>query len=188
MEAVSKSDISLLLIKKFSEIEGLDEKGIQGKKALQKSLYFFNEHFPIFNFKWGDYGPFCGEIQQIFEDLSANGNIEVKDIPTQKSGAVIKNMTFSDKRNENFKETVFPKDVEKTIDDLTRFLGGYKPRDLELLASVHFWAKKQFRSTDEYASEYIHDKLTELKPDAGFTSKDVEKAISLLESHEYLKK
>ena len=73
MQLVSKSDTALLLIKKASEIEGLETPGIMGKKAFQKSLYFLNQHHNIFKFGWGDYGPFCAEIQQIAEDLKANG-------------------------------------------------------------------------------------------------------------------
>ena len=59
MQLVSKSDIALLLIKKASEIEGLETPGIMGKKAFQKSLYFLNQHYNIFKFGWGDYVPFC---------------------------------------------------------------------------------------------------------------------------------
>ena len=39
---------------------------------------------------------------------------------------------------------------------------------------------------DEYSAEYVLEKLTELKPDAHFTKKDVEYAIKVLETHEYL--
>jgi len=57
MQLFSKSDIALLLIKKASEAEKPEIKGIMGKKAFQKSLYFLNQNYPIFKFKWGDYGP-----------------------------------------------------------------------------------------------------------------------------------
>lgn len=186
LELVSKSDIALLLIKKASEIEGLETPGIMGKKAFQKSLYFLNQHHNIFKFGWGDYGPFCTEIQQIAEDLKANGKIIVKEIPTKKEGAIIQNMTFSQENNTDFSETEFPSDLEKLITNVTKFLSGYKPRDLELLASVHYWAKKEQFFTDKYTAEYIYEKLLELKPDAGFTEKDVDKALTTLEFQEYL--
>jgi len=188
MQLVSKSDIVLLLIKKASEIEGLETPGVMGKKALQKSLYFLNQQHNIFKFKWGDYGPLSGEIQQIAEDLKSNGKIIVKEIPTLKKDAVIQNMTFSQENNTSFVDIEFPPGLEDSITKVTRFLSGYKPRELELLASVHYWAKKQQFFTDKYTLEYIYDKLLELKPDAGFTQKDVEKALSILENHEYLHK
>ncbi len=188
MQLVSKSDIALLLIKKASEIEGLETPGIMGKKALQKSLYFLNEDLDIFKFKWGDYGPLCGEIQQIAEDLKSNGKIIVKEIPTKKQGAVTQNMTFSNESNSNFTDIEFPTEWEKSITNVTRILSGYKPRDLELFASVHYWAKKQQFFTDIYTPEYLYEKLLELKPDAGFSPKDVDRALHFLEHNDYLKK
>jgi len=188
MQLVSKSDIVLLLIKKASEIEGLETPGVMGKKALQKGLYFLNQRHNIFKFKWGDYGPLSGEIQQIAEDLKSYGKIIVKEIPTKKEGAVIQNMTFSQESNPNFTNIEFPSDLEESITKVTRFQSGYKPRELELLASVHYWGKKQQFFTDTYTPEYIYDKLLELKPDAGFTQKDVEKTLGILENHGYLQK
>ena len=186
MELVSSSDLVLLLIKKATELEGPEETGIMGKKALQKALYFLNQDHNIFKFKWGDFGPFSGEIQQIVEDLSANGNILIKDILTKKQDAIIKNMKFSVDNNPNFSNIEFPPDVVASVDKVTKFISGYKPRDLELLASVHYWAKKELFFTDKYTPEYVYEKLLELKPDAGFTKNDVEKAIATLEFNSYL--
>jgi len=80
----------------------------------------------------------------------------------------------------------FPPELDKTLDEIVKFTAGQGPRELELLASVHFWAQKQQDLTDEYTVDYIHEKLTELKPDAGFTSKDVERAIQNLEDNNFL--
>jgi len=71
--SVLNEDIVLLLIKKATEFQGAKITGIMGKKALQKSLYFFNLKHDIFSFKWGDYGPISAEIQQIVEDLISSG-------------------------------------------------------------------------------------------------------------------
>ncbi|WP_042683963.1 hypothetical protein [Candidatus Nitrosotenuis chungbukensis] len=182
----SGRDITLLLIKKATEIEGLEISGIMGKKALQKSLYFFNLDQGIFNFKWGDYGPLSGEIQQIAEDLESNGNIIVQGIETKKEGAIIKNMKFSSENNPNFAEIKFPNEIESRLNEVIRFIKGKSPRELELLASVHYWAKKQEALLDEYTPDYIFDKLTDLKPDAGFTLQDVKRALETLGSSNYL--
>lgn len=188
MELISKSDVALMLIKKASENEAVEISGVLGKKAFQKCLYFLNQHDNFFKFKWGDYGPFSEEIQQIAEDLEAGGNIIVKNIPTQKQGIFFKNMKFSEEKNANFLETKFPQELEKDIMKVTKFASGKKPRELELLASVHYWAKKQKFLTDRYDAKYLHEKLLELKPDAGFKLKDIENAINTLEYNEYLKK
>jgi len=184
--SVLKEDIVLLLIKKATEFQGTQTIGILGKKALQKSLYFFNLKHDIFNFRWGDYGPISGEIQQIAKDLISNGNVTVTDVDTMKQGAVIQNMKFSDVTNVDFLETKFPLNIDQDLDEIVHFIAGRSPRDLELLASVHFWAQRQYSMFEEYTVEYILEKLTELKPDAGFTKSDVESAINTLKSHKYL--
>ena len=184
--SVLKEDVVLLLIKKATEFQGTQTAGILGKKALQKSLYFFNLKHGIFNFRWGDYGPISGEIQQIAKDLISSGNVTVTDIDTMKQGAVIQNMKFSEKDNKDFLETEFPLNVDQDLDKIIHFIAGRTPRDLELLASVHFWAQRQYSMFEEYTTEYVLEKLTELKPDAGFTRSDVENAMDTLKSHGYL--
>jgi len=104
-----------------------------------------------------------------------------------KQDAIIKNMKFSTEKNLYFTETQFPEEIEKDLDDIVRFIAGRTPRDLELLASVHFWAVRQQDLLDKYTTDYILDKLSELKPDAAFIRKNVEYAIETLESRGYLK-
>lgn len=179
---LTKEDVVLSLIKKATDHTGTDSKGIHGKKALQKSLYLFNQKFGLFSYRWGDYGPLCGEIQHIAEDLIAKGSVVITDVPTKKQEAVIKNLQFSDSAS----DVKIPDDVNHELDEIVSFVAGRSPRDLELLASVHFWAVRQQELMDEYSAEYILEKLTELKPDAHFTQSDVEYAIEVLETHEYL--
>ncbi|PBO84702.1 MAG: hypothetical protein COA77_08105 [Thaumarchaeota archaeon] len=82
--------------------------------------------------------------------------------------------------------TSFPSDLDETLDNIVTFTTGKGPRDLELLASVHFLAQRQQDLSDEYTAEYCHEKLTELKPDAGFKIGDVEKAIETLKDNKFL--
>ena len=182
LENLTKEDIVLSLIKKATDFEGIENKGINGKKALQKSLYLFNQKFSMFGYRWGDYGPLCGEIQHIAEDLITKGHVVITDVSTKKQEAVIQNLQFSDS---SF-DAVIPDDVNRELDEIVSFVAGRSPRDLELLASVHFWAVREQDLMDKYSTEYVLEKLTELKPDAHFTQKDVEYAIDVLERHEYL--
>ncbi len=182
IDNLTKEDVVLSLIKKATDYNGTDSKGIHGKKALQKSLYLFNQKFGIFGYRWGDYGPLCGEIQHIAEDLITQGHVVITDVPTKKQEAIIKNL-----QTLNFvSDVTIPDDVNRELDEIVSFVAGRSPRDLELLASVHFWAVRQQELMDEYSTEYVLEKLTELKPDAHFTQKDVEYAIDVLETHEYL--
>ena len=76
--------------------------------------------------------------------------------------------------------------MDDTSNDIVKFTAGRGPRELELLASVHFWAQKQLDLADEYTVEYCHEKLVDLKPDAGFKLADVERAIQTLEDNGFL--
>ncbi len=182
IDNIAKEDVVLSLIKKATDYQGTDSKGIRGKKALQKSLYLFNQKFSMFSYRWGDYGPLCGEIQHIVEDLITKEHVTITDVPTKKQEAVIKNLQSSD----SVSDVIIPDEMGKELDEIISFVAGRSPRDLELLASVHFWAVRQQELMDKYSVEYILEKLTELKPDANFSQKDVEYAIDVLETHGYL--
>ncbi len=178
----SKEGVVLSLIYKATNFDNAEHKGIRGKKALQKSLYLFNQKFRIFGYRWGDYGPLCGEIQHIVEDLITKGDVSITEIPTKKEIAVIQHL-------QSFVSDVsIPSEIETEIDNIVSFVADRTPRDLELLASVHFWAERQQELMDEYSIEYVLEKLAQLKPEANFTQKDVEYAIDVLEEHHYLSK
>ena len=179
----SNNSIVLRLIQKATENPNVDVKGVMGKKALQKSIYFLNLKHGFFNFRWADYGPLSGEVQQIVQDLDSGNKITIKDIETKKNNIFIKNMQYVDG---SMDFTDFPIDIDESLDNIVKFTAGKGPRDLELLASVHFWAQKQQDLTDEYTVEYCHEKLTKLKPDAGFKITDVERAIETLEDNDFL--
>lgn len=180
----SNNSIVLRLIQKATENPSVETKGVMGKKALQKSLYFFNLKHNFFNFRWADYGPLSGEVQQIVQDLDYGKKIIITDIETKKPGIYIKNMKSTENPSD-FSD--FPSDLDSSIDEIVKFTAGKGPRDLELLASVHFWAQRQQDLSDEYTVEYCHEKLMELKPDARFTQSDVERSIGILEDNQFLK-
>lgn len=182
IDNLTKEDIVLSLIKKATDYDGTNSRGINGKKALQKSLYLFNQKFSLFSYRWGDYGPLCGEIQHIAEDLITKGHVVITNVRTKKQEAVIQNLQFS----ASAFDAVIPDDVNHELDEIVSFIAGRSPRDLELLASVHFWAVRHQELMVEHSVEYILEKLTELKPDAHFIQKDVEYAIDVLKTHEYL--
>lgn len=184
IENMQKQDIVLSLIKKATVLPGAEKKGIRGKKALQKSLYLLNLKFPVFNYRWGDYGPLCVEIQHIAEDLVDQGYVTITDVPTKREEAVIKNLQTTD----NSYEISVSDSVDKELDEIVSFISNKEPRELELLASVHFWADRQQELMGEYSVDYILEKLTQLKPEANFTKENVVYAIAVLEEEKYLSK
>ena len=147
-----------------------------GKKALQKSLYFFNLKSGRFSFRWADFGPISGEIQQIVHDLDAVGRIKISPVPTGKPNAFLHSVEYVKKTPSL--ETA--PDLDESLDATMKFVARRSSRDLELLASVHFWAK---RSDAGDKAEYVYGMLEELKPEAKFTRADVENALRELKEN-----
>ena len=144
-----------------------------GKKALQKSIYFFNLKHNCFKFKWADFGPMSGEVQQIVHDLEAVGRIEIKPTETGKPGVFLSRIKFVP----NEHSLTVPPEIDKILDTIIEFVANKNSRNLELLASVHFWAT---RNNGDNIAEYVYRMLEELKPNAEFTKDDVERAIDEL--------
>lgn len=179
MMMASNTSIVLRLIQKAAANQKTAARGMPGKKALQKSVYLFNLEHGYFNFKWADYGPFSAEVQQIAHDLAYCGKINIREIPTKKEGAVIQSMQYVKDFGtlENF-----PSDMDATLERIVGFIEGRKPRELELLASVHYLAQRQLQQAGTYDTESVHQLLSKLKPSAGFTLGDVGEALQALKA------
>lgn len=175
----SNKDIVLSFIQKAADYP----EWSLGKKALQKSLYFFNLEEDCFSFRWADYGPLCGEIQQIAHDLWATEKISVKDVKT-KNGKILKKMEWIKQQQQPPVEV--KASLDATLNKTIKFVSGRTSRDLELLASVHFWAERKYDDGEDTV-DYVFNMLEELKPEAGFTCDDVKKAIDELTKHGFLR-
>ena len=142
----------------------------------------------MFTFKWYDYGPMSWELEQIRAGLVYAGRVTVTKTETKKPGAYTQNMTFNSdsKLAEFFYETRFTDEIVQKTDEIVSFIRGRTPRNLELLASVHYLAKHQNPTQSTYTAEDIHTMLENLKPNAGFTLEDVNGAIKTLKEHMYL--
>ena len=177
MELYSNKSIVLSFIRKATE----DHSDWQlGKKALQKSLYFFNlNDNSHFSFRWANFGPMSSEVQQIVYDLEAVKRIEITPVQTKKPGAALHVLKYIQK----VPSSEIPPDLNEMLNNTMKFVAERNSRDLELLASVHYWAK---RSDGKDVVTYVHQMLTELKPKAKFTKTDVEKAIQELKKHRIL--
>ena len=143
-----------------------------GNKALQKSLYFFNLEHNCFNFRWADYGPFSGEVQQIAHDLGAAGKTEIKDVETQKPDIHFKGIKCVPEH-----QFTIPQELDAALEKTLKFVSGKSAQDLELCASVHFLAKMDH---DGNTAVHVHKILKDLKPDTCITLKDVDVALGVV--------
>ena len=120
-----------------------------------------------------------GEIQQIAHDLKAVGRIKISSVETGKPDAFLHRIKYIPKTP----ALEVPPNIDEALDATMKFVARRDSRELELLASVHFWA---IRNNDRYAVEDIHLLLEVLKPDAGFSKTDVEHAIHELKKNKLL--
>ena len=179
-------DIILTLIKKITQSNQYNTNGHEyNKKALQKSLYFFNQDISsTFSFIWGHYGPFSYEIHCILNDLIHSNYISETRIPNSKG--VSHNLAYIKKDDAYFEIPELPEDLNSSLDRIIKFVSDKSSRELELLASVHFWAKYQQSESNNYAIDFIFENIDALKPSTGFTKLDIQDAIKTLEEEKYL--
>ena len=180
-----KEPISVTRVKKFMvlrlvQIANRDHPGwIIGNKTLQKSLYFAGPDNGLFRFRWQDYGPYSGEAMQIACDLVATGRLMITKSDMKVAGIARKGMTYVS-RPPDFE---VPRLIEAAIGRAVKFAAGRTPRELELLASVHFWAR---RVDQNDAVQYSRQMLDGLKPYSVFTSDEVAGAVKCLAKNDFL--
>ena len=173
-EPMSVTRVKKFMVLRLVQIANRDYPDwVIGKKTLQKSLYFAGPDNGLFRFRWEDYGPYSGEAMQIACDLVATGRIAITKTKVGSSGIPKKGMTYVS----GPPDFEVPRLIEAAIGKAMKFAAGRSPRDLELLASVHFWARRVGR---EDAVKYSCQMLDGLKPYSVFTSEEVAWAVKCL--------
>lgn len=167
--------------------------GIEGKKALQKMLYFFNLRHRRFIYKWAPYGPYSQDVQQAVHEFTYTKEIEVENVPTRKEGIHVQRLKYAGRPPPRYTPAElldFPEDLDEGLRSVLDFADTIereeRPRKLELLASVHFIARSHERLDAGYTAVSVHDHLHALKPAAGFKLSDVEESIDTLKAAGYL--
>lgn len=153
---------------------------VPGKKALHKITYFTNLETNDFLYRWNNYGPYSEEVQQFFDDSYLDSLISVD--PKHLNGAAIQYDTslteqggslLQEMKDEH--ENQFAQ-IDKAVDSSHRLLRDKSPREMELLASVHYIATYD-RS---YNAETIWKIINKLKPESRFSREEVEKSLGTL--------
>ena len=180
-----KDPVSVTRVKKFTvlrlvQIANRDHPDwIIGKKTLQKSLYFAGPDNGLFRFRWEDYGPYSGEAMQVAHDLVAVGRIVVTKTKVERLGIPCEGMTYVS----GPPDFEVPDLVDAALERAVKFAAGRTPSDLELLASVHFWARRVGRDD---AVKYSCQMLDGLKPYSVFTKEEVAGAVKCLAASGFL--
>lgn len=151
---------------------------VNGRKALHKILYFANLKTRTFKYQWYTYGPYSPELAYKIADHVCDRSIDVKE---DKSGDMIRyNMSLSESGSKllaNDSHEV----VDYALDQTHELLRGMSPRQMELLASIHFII------SCNYERSKAGQILRNLKPMANFTDGEVEQIMPLLENRSLAK-
>lgn len=133
---------------------------IKGKKALQKIMYFINEYVqPYYTFQWWKYGPFSRELSDDFDFLMFLDKALSYDPNTAEIRVI------SDEKGTS--EISLPENVKRRIDELLEKLReitqDFDPRQLELLASIHFLRHHASGLENKDSVDEIYEILSFLK-------------------------
>ena len=163
----SQTQYALQIISKFQVIPG--------KKAFQKIFYFINEKFNMYRFQWNKFGPYSEELKYELDDLTMKSCIKVTPVSLA-NGATQSNIELTEEGKRTLNESIGEKEFDRTLQEVYDFLKNKKPRDMELLASIHYILKTEPGAT----VEYIQDILDELKPDSHFNLDEIQTSFNLL--------
>ena len=166
---------SLAVIEKFGVVPG--------KKALHKILYFTSLQTGDFVYRWNNYGPYSDEVQQFFDDAYIDNITDVREEQLN-NGATQYNISLAERGNKNLQllkqdNSINHEKINNAIDFSHKLLHDKTPRQMELLASVHYITSYD-KNLD---SDKIWEMINTLKPDSNFSLNEVEE--SLLELHNF---
>ena len=162
--------------KDYAILKIMEEFGeVNGRKALQKILYFVSLKTNLFSYQWNTYGPYSEELKYHLGDMILNKDIKVKKI-TVSAGYAQYNMKLSDDGKNHLKSMNSTPSIDSEITKVVDLLKDQTPRTMELFASVQYIATCR----DGKYRNKIYDILDNLKPNK-FTKTDVNKTESLLQ-------
>lgn len=148
---------------------------INGRKALQKILYFVSLKTGLFSYQWNTYGPYSEELKYHIGDMILTKDVEVN--KTSHAGYVQYDMKLSDNGKSRLKNMDGIPDIDGEIANVSRLLKGENPKKMELLASVQYIATCQ---NGKYRN-HIYEILDELKPKK-FTKIEINETEDLLQN------
>ena len=146
---------------------------VRGRRALHKILYFANLKTHTFKYQWYTYGPYSPELAYKIADHVYGRSLDVE--KGGGGGRARYDMSLS-AGGGRLLENARYKEIDSALDWAHALLGGgMPPREMELLASVHYIA------SCGHGPGRVHGAMLDLKPAAGFTAGYVERAMRFLE-------
>jgi len=167
--------------REFTLLSVIDKFGtVKGKKALHKIIYFTNLQTEDFLYRWNNYGPYSEEVQQFYEDASIDNIIKVRE-ESLGGSATQYNMSLDQSGKKMLEELANNKNINhdrilSAINSSYELLNGMSPREMELLASVHYVTTYD----PNQDSRRIWEIIDKLKPESNFSLEEVEGFLTIL--------
>ncbi|HEY0087932.1 MAG TPA: hypothetical protein VGB37_03755 [Candidatus Lokiarchaeia archaeon] len=160
-----------------------------GKIVIQKILYFLQETENVnlnFRFTFYHYGPYSEELARDIQLMELNGLINSSVDPKGMGYSIHLNEEVAQKYIEQSRQI-----IDKNSDKIARILsdfGRFKPKFLELYATIHF-VYQDLRSINVEMNASIKDNVIDIvkKMKPKFTSAQISKSYDKLLELEYIK-
>ena len=166
--------------KDYSILKIMDEFGeVNGRKALQKILYFVSLETRLFSYQWNTYGPYSEELKYHIGDMILNKDVRVN--KTSPTGYTQYDMKLSDDGKRRLESMTGIQSIDNEVAKAVGLLKGKNPKKMELLASVQYIATCR----DGKYRNKVYGILNALKPKK-FTQSDVNEAESLLQKSQLI--
>ena len=143
---------------------------VRGRKALHKVLYFADLKTHMFKYQWYKYGPYSPDLAPKITNLMLK-SLKVEE---HNSGSITRYDMSLAADGRALLEHGKHEEIDSAVEWAHRLLADMPPREMELMASVHY-----LDSCVEEQGE-VYGLMQRLKPDANFTEKDVERALQFL--------
>lgn len=144
---------------------------VKGRKALHKILYFTNLKTNMFKYQWYTYGPYSPELAYKIADHVCDKSLDVQE---HGSGDMTRyDMSLSAGGSKLLARASHP-DIDSALDRVHALLHGMSPRQMELLASVHFIVMSGHEQSK------AGQVLKSLKPASDFKDDEIRWAVEFL--------
>jgi len=155
-------------------------KNIPGRKAFQKLIYFISEKIPLsFDFRLYWFGPYSRELSNVLDDLILRNLVVIK------SGDSYPQITLTNELSvEKFIASNLSSNERRYIEDIVEIFKNCSPRELELLATIHFICKHTYGIEKLTDDEIV--KIVKSIKGAKFSDDEIRKAIEFLKKNKMI--
>ncbi len=133
---------------------------------MQKITYFTNLEIRRYRFQWDRYGPFSQELSYQVDDMARESYLDLTSEPLViRQGSRI-DICLTERGKKKLQEEKLPLIYKKRIVFVHDFLKNKEPREMEILASVHFIIATYYKLGRKLSARMVWEEISRVKPDS----------------------